>query len=171
MNQMKQSLSPKQHPKSSIGSQHSQGSYGSRHSQSPLQHMKASKSKLLLNLDKYKDKDLDLPSNSNIPSNPAIGLAQETVDLPDCKGELQFNQRDMEKQIERDRDLMTKLSAEIRPAARRNFELEKNLLVLDKQIQLLIQNMISLAELNDMAGGVFDRPVADTGQKSPLLGK
>ena len=142
-----------------------------------LQHMKASKSKLLLNLEKYKDKNLeDMGSGGGALADSGLaqtnlGLAQETVDLPDCKKELQFNQRDMEKQIDRDRDLMTKLSAEIRPAARRNFELEKNLLVLDKQIQLLIQNMISLAELNDMAGGVFTQPNSGASQlKSPLLG-
>jgi len=165
--------------------------------------MKAQKSKLLLNLDKYKNPDAhaaqgrasgaqrmlsghgaqqmgmggmganddDEMDDENAHGKELINLAEERVDLVDCKGELRFNQRDMESQIERDRDLLTKLSAEIRPASRRNFELEKNLAVLDKQIQLLIQNMISLAELNDMAGGVFDRPVADTGQKSPLLGK
>ena len=141
--------------------------------------MKNSKSKLLLNLDKYKknggqnqlqddDDEMDGDDGSGVKQ---INLAEERVDLVDCKKELHFNQRDMEKQIERDRDLMQKLSAEIRPASRRNFELEKNLSVLDKQIQLLIQNMISLAELNDMAGGVFTQLPSGANQlKSPLLG-
>ena len=129
------------------------------------------KSKLLLNLDKYKNQDEDDEINNDDTMKKQINLAEERVDLVDCKKELHFNQRDMEKQIERDRDLMQKLSAEIRPASRRNFELEKNLSVLDKQIQLLIQNMISLAELNDMAGGVFTQmPNAANQLKSPLLG-
>jgi len=162
--------SPPNAHQSSLSSPRAQYGNVHRQSSSALQHMKASKSKLLLNLDKYKDKNLDDAVPDPVLPN-RIGLAQETVDLPDCKKELQFNQRDMEKQIERDAELMTKLSAEIRPAARRNFELEKNLLVLDKQIQLLIQNMISLAELNDMAGGVFTQPNQASQLKSPLLGK
>lgn len=88
----------------------------------------------------------------------------------DAKQELKFNQREMEKQIMKDRDLMHKLSSEIRPASRRNFELEKNLLVIDKQIQLLIQNMISVSDLNEMAGGIFSQPMMMQNNKSPLLG-
>merc|ERR1719242_2058423 len=139
-------------------------------SQMPLI-LKQSPSKLLLNLDKYNMQNEDAPQEpSDDPSKP-INLAEERVDLVDCKKELQFNQRSMEEQIERDRDLMQKLSAEIRPASRRNFELEKTLRVLDKQIQLLIQNMISLAQLNDMAGGVFTQNAIGADLKSPLLGK
>jgi len=137
-----------------------------------ISNMKNGKSKLLLNLDKYKNENDDTQQQQNaVDGVKQINLAEERVDLVDCKKELQFNQRDMEKQIERDRDLMMKLSAEIRPASRRNFELEKNLAVLDKQIQLLIQNMISLAELNDMAGGVFTQMPQGPNAKSPLLGK
>eukprot|EP00485_Elphidium_margaritaceum_P005505 CAMPEP_0202708610 /NCGR_PEP_ID=MMETSP1385-20130828/20774_1 /ASSEMBLY_ACC=CAM_ASM_000861 /TAXON_ID=933848 /ORGANISM="Elphidium margaritaceum" /LENGTH=902 /DNA_ID=CAMNT_0049367625 /DNA_START=42 /DNA_END=2750 /DNA_ORIENTATION=+ len=130
-------------------------------------------SKLLLNLDKYKNAVNDENGGVVDVDKPTpINLAEERVDLVDCKKELSFNQRDMEKQIERDRELMQQLSAVIRPASRRNFELEKNLMVLDKQIQLLIQNMISLQELNDLAGGVFTIDAPAAGQrKSPLLGK
>ncbi len=46
-----------------------------------------------------------------------------------------------------DQRRMEKLSSEIRPASKRNFELEKNVLVLDKQIQRLIQNIISLQDV------------------------
>eukprot|EP01083_Nonionella_stella_P097602 274348_1 len=171
---------PKQQP-SSMGQ-----TLGGGHMQMPaiLQH---SPSKLLLNLDKYKNaqqqqhsqqqhsqqEDDDEANDDEADQlSKQVNLAEERIDLVDTKKELAFNQRDMEKQIERDRDLMQKLSAEIRPASRRNFELEKNLSVLDKQIQLLIQNMISLAELNDMAGGVFTQAPANQNQmKSPLLGK
>eukprot|EP01083_Nonionella_stella_P072603 195816_1 len=134
--------------------------------------MQNNRSKLLLNLDKYKNLEDDEATNEEVDHKKAINLAEERVDLVDCKKELSFNQRDMEKQIERDRDLMQKLSAEIRPASRRNFELEKNLAVLDKQIQLFLHNKISLAELNDLAGGVFTVSPQPANQlKSPLLGK
>ena len=93
-----------------------------------------------------------------------VNLAEERIDLVDCKRELHFNQRDVEGQVERDRDLLSSLGVEIRTASRRNFDLEKNLAMLDKQIHLLIENMIHLAELNGMA------PAADQNQKSHFLG-
>eukprot|EP01083_Nonionella_stella_P184372 669146_1 len=79
------------------------------------------------------------------------------VDLMDFKKELSFDQRDMERQIEFDRDLMHKLSTDIHLTSSKNFELDKNLTVVEHEIPLLIHdhNMISLAELNSLAGGVF----------------
>eukprot|EP01084_Bolivina_argentea_P224509 379621_1 len=96
-----------------------------------------------------------------------------SVDLVECKKELNVNQNDIKKQIETDRELFRKFGNEfkIRAVSRRNFELEMTLSVLDKQIPLLIQNMINISELNDMTEGVLRPSNTNLQCISPLSGK
>ena len=117
------------------------------------------RSKLLLSLPKYQQ------GNENAQK---IALAEERVDLVDCRKELNFNPRLLEQQIQKDQALMSKLSAEIKPASRRNYELEKSLATIDKQIQLFIQNIISV---DDVGGGVFVQQQQGQHSESPLKGK
>ncbi|ETO07192.1 RasGTPase-activating protein, partial [Reticulomyxa filosa] len=67
-----------------------------------------------------------------------------------------------------DKNEMQRLEEEISPAAKRNFELEKNLMLLDKQIERFIQNMISITQLNEITGSMID-PETNTPRIDRLL--
>lgn len=126
-----------------------------------LNHVKSTNN-LLMILPKYKDP-------TKFENEQKVQLAEERVDLVDCRKELNFNPRSLEDQIVKDQALMSKLSSEIKPASKRNYELEKSLQTIDKQIQLFIQNIISV---DDVGGGVFVQQSAQNlPNQSPLHGK
>ena len=113
--------------------------------------------------------------NEGNENDAKASFAEECIDLVGCSEELHFNPHLLKQEIEKNRALLSKLSTEIKPVSRRNYELEKLLATMEKQIELFKQNIITADDI----GGIFVQHEQKTEEKqeqlqdseSPLNGK